>query len=288
MAAIDFPNSPSLNQQFTVGGTTWSWNGTAWAVVRTSAGATGPTGPSGPQGPSGPTGPEGATGPAGATGPSGASGPSGPAGTSVSPTGFTYLVTNQEVSSGNTVTFSGLSSYNRIKVFWFRANGGSSYITQTGTGEPNHLLSVTVNDQAANAKYASQGYIGYMEQSTFWATAHSGVSQASGTEYQGLVGGALGSTTQFLIPLRRINSTVSGYIEFNDNLSTTGGKSYVSDYTARTGANFPIIEKAYGTWDNINPISSITFDLIFGSTGSFGNSTSQFVATYFTVLGSTT
>lgn len=286
MAAIDFPNSPSLNQQFTVGGTTWSWNGTVWTVVRTSAGATGPTGPSGPSGPQGPSGP---TGPAGTTGPSGPSGPSGPAGSSASPTGFTYLVTNQAVSSGNTVTFSGLSSYNRFKVFWYRANGGSSYITQTGTGEPDHMLLITVNGGVtSDARYATQGFIGYMEQSNFYATAHSGVSQASGTEYQGLVGGALGSASQFFGTFRRINSTVAGSIEFNDNLSTTGGKSFTSDYTARTGSNFPIIEKSYGTWDNTSPISSITFDLLYGSTGSFGNSTNQYVATYFTVLGSTT
>ena len=30
--AIDYPNSPSLNDQFTVGTTTWTYNGTAWVV----------------------------------------------------------------------------------------------------------------------------------------------------------------------------------------------------------------------------------------------------------------
>jgi len=30
--AIDFPNSPSNNDQFTVGTTTWMYNGTAWVV----------------------------------------------------------------------------------------------------------------------------------------------------------------------------------------------------------------------------------------------------------------
>lgn len=28
--AIDFPNSPTLNQEFTAGGRVWFWNGTAW------------------------------------------------------------------------------------------------------------------------------------------------------------------------------------------------------------------------------------------------------------------
>jgi hypothetical protein len=30
--AIDFPNSPSNNDEFTVGTTTWTYNGTAWVV----------------------------------------------------------------------------------------------------------------------------------------------------------------------------------------------------------------------------------------------------------------
>jgi len=57
---IDFPNSPTLNQVFTVGTNSWTWNGTTWNVVRT--GVTGPTGPQGPQGIQGLTGPAGASG----------------------------------------------------------------------------------------------------------------------------------------------------------------------------------------------------------------------------------
>jgi hypothetical protein len=50
MTAIDFPDSPNLNDTFTSGGRTWIWNGTVWNTVTTQVGATGPTGPTGPAG----------------------------------------------------------------------------------------------------------------------------------------------------------------------------------------------------------------------------------------------
>jgi hypothetical protein len=59
MAALDFPDSPTLNEVFTSGSTSWKWNGTVWNVVRSTAGASGPTGPTGPSGASGPSGPNG-------------------------------------------------------------------------------------------------------------------------------------------------------------------------------------------------------------------------------------
>jgi hypothetical protein len=79
MAAIDFPNSPSLNQVFTVGDNSWKWNGTTWNVVRIATGATGPTGATGSVGATGATGPTGvgATGATGSVGATGATGPTG-------------------------------------------------------------------------------------------------------------------------------------------------------------------------------------------------------------------
>ena len=45
MAAIDFPNSPTVGQLFTVGSITWQWDGTVWrsqgTVVPGPAGADG-------------------------------------------------------------------------------------------------------------------------------------------------------------------------------------------------------------------------------------------------------
>ena len=119
MAALDFPDSPSLNDVFTSNNRTWTWNGTVWSSSG-AIGDTGPTGPTGAVGATGPTGPEAnftvsATapsspvegdawfnstdgrmyvyydgywvesnsapqGPTGATGPTGADGPTGPTG----------------------------------------------------------------------------------------------------------------------------------------------------------------------------------------------------------------
>jgi hypothetical protein len=51
MPSIDFPNSPTVGQQFTSGGKVWEWTGAVWNSV--SEIVTGPEGPQGPQGPDG-------------------------------------------------------------------------------------------------------------------------------------------------------------------------------------------------------------------------------------------
>lgn len=82
MALIDFPSSPSLNDEYTFEGRTWLWNGTGWEVKAYVAppGATGATGVAGATGPAGVTGPTGAVGATGATGPQGDAGPAGATG----------------------------------------------------------------------------------------------------------------------------------------------------------------------------------------------------------------
>lgn len=52
MTAINFPNSPQVNDVFTVGERSWKWTGIAWDALVTLE-VVGPTGPAGPQGPAG-------------------------------------------------------------------------------------------------------------------------------------------------------------------------------------------------------------------------------------------
>ena len=61
MAAINFPNSPSVNDTHTVGDRTWKWNGSVWAVVRATDLLVGPTGAVGTTGVTGSTGPSALT-----------------------------------------------------------------------------------------------------------------------------------------------------------------------------------------------------------------------------------
>ena len=88
MAAIDFPNSPLVNDTHTVGDRTWKWNGSVWAVVRAVDLLVGPTGATGPTGTNGTIGVDGQTGATGAVGQTGATGAAGNTG-AVGQTGAT-------------------------------------------------------------------------------------------------------------------------------------------------------------------------------------------------------
>ena len=61
MPLPNFPNNPTLNQEFTYGTGKWRWNGRYWDFLTTTTiiGATGATGPVGPNGATGPVGPAG-------------------------------------------------------------------------------------------------------------------------------------------------------------------------------------------------------------------------------------
>jgi hypothetical protein len=107
MTAINFPDSPTVNDLFTVNDRTWKWSGSAWNTVEELiVGPTGPTGPTGASGANGAdstvTGPTGDTGPTGPTGASGLSitGPTGPTGA----TGANSTVTGPTGPTGASVT----------------------------------------------------------------------------------------------------------------------------------------------------------------------------------------
>jgi hypothetical protein len=57
MAAIDFPDSPAIDDTFTVGSITWKWNGATWESQGISV-----PGPAGEDGEPGPAGADGADG----------------------------------------------------------------------------------------------------------------------------------------------------------------------------------------------------------------------------------
>lgn len=101
--AIDFPNTPAVDDIYTYLTQTYIWNGFYWRLVRTSAvGPTGPTGPAGADSTAvGSTGPTGDLGPTGPTGPDGIvpgpTGPTGPAGSF----GFTAWTTYSPTWTSN-------------------------------------------------------------------------------------------------------------------------------------------------------------------------------------------
>jgi hypothetical protein len=135
MAAINFPDSPEVNDLFNLDGRVWKWSGTTWDTVQAEI--------IGPTGPTGPTGPIGATGAASTvTGPTGSTGPTGPTG----PTGLgvpTIGPTNSVLTSNGTIAqWSEDITVNSISPFI--VNGGlllnTSLYAPTGpTGTANNV-----------------------------------------------------------------------------------------------------------------------------------------------------
>ena len=81
--ALNFPDSPSVNDIFTSGGSRWIWNGTSWVRQGTpgTQGAAGAQGAVGAQGSVGAQGAQGAVGAQGDVGAQGAAGAQGIQGT---------------------------------------------------------------------------------------------------------------------------------------------------------------------------------------------------------------
>jgi hypothetical protein len=180
--AIDFPNSPTLNQQFTAGGNTWIWDGTAWTLQRIATGEQGPkgdTGETGPQGiqglqgiqgvkgdtglqgiqgvkgdtgDQGPQGIQGVKGDTGATGATGAQGiqgiqgiqgETGPAGVIATNTAVTALIENASVVSSATTGAINIDA--KTSTIYYYTTGSTSSFTLNVRGNSSTTLNSMMN-----------------------------------------------------------------------------------------------------------------------------------------------
>jgi hypothetical protein len=178
---LDFPNSPSLNQEYSLDVRTWTWNGEAWQLtVSGVAGPTGATGATGAVGATGATGvfgatglgASGATGLRGATGVFGATGSTGPAGATGS--------TGPFGATGATGPFGATGSTGPVGATGLRgATGSTGPVGATGSTGPVGATGLT----GATGPFGATGIFG-----ASGITGASGVIGASGAR------GATGST----------------------------------------------------------------------------------------------
>jgi hypothetical protein len=199
MAAIDFPNSPTLNQVFTVGTNSWKWNGSTWNVVRVAA--VGPQGPQGIQGATGLTGPAGPAGPTGATGAAGATGPQGPTGAQgiQGPTGATGA-TGAAGTAGKVAQIVSATTTNTTS-----ATGGAGWTDVSG-------LSLTITPTLATSKI--------LIISSFGTFSSSGGTQPYFTGWVQLLRGATAITNAF----------TGGYFPNGSSVNTASYGMYSTQY----------------------------------------------------------
>lgn len=114
MTAINFPDTPQVNDEFSFDSRLWKWDGIAWRLVTSALGPTGPQGDVGPTGPLGPTGADSTI-----PGPTGPEGPAGPTGAAALWNFLGAFSTATPYSIGDVVTYEGQT--------WYRIdpNGGN-------------------------------------------------------------------------------------------------------------------------------------------------------------------
>lgn len=226
--ALDFPNSPSVNQTHTSGTRTWQWDGTAWGL--TASGIVGPTGDSSPPGLISPY--------------AGLSAPSGWLfcdGSSASRTTYANLWSTLSLSKGAVTSI---------------ANGASALVTKTAHGlvEGDAIYFTTTGALPAGLSINTSYYVKYVGANTFrlastrTATASSGAaasfttgtaittsSAGSGTHtvYLAPYGIPAASTTNFYLPdmrgrtpmgLDNINGTDAGVLTIPNAIGAAAGE----------------------------------------------------------------
>ena len=131
--ALNFPNSPSLNDLHEENQTKWRWNGSSWirVVATTAAGAQGFQGAAGAQGAAGSSGGTGSTGAQGHQGNTGATGAQGAQGHQGLQGAQAHISTSAP-SSGVTVG----------DLWWESDTGDLSIYYDDGSGSPLSLIHI--------------------------------------------------------------------------------------------------------------------------------------------------
>ena len=158
MAALDFPASPSLNQQYTANNAVWKWNGSAWVRLGDvgaqgaagTAGAQGAQGRQGAAGAQGAQGVQGAAGSAGAAGAQGAQGVQGAVGAQGAGTG-----TADKIYSGLTTVQA--SAYNVVSTI---AGTGIATVQPSGMNVAGVVTATSFSGSGADLTGITAGYWG--------------------------------------------------------------------------------------------------------------------------------
>lgn len=231
--AINFPSNPSNGQTFTVGATTYTFDGVKWIVGITS-GATGATGIQGNIGPIGSTGATGATGVIG--GPNYAVSNSGAS---------SYLINN--TSNPSISLLRGFTYYFTVNAsghpFWIKTSQtigtGDAYTTGiTNNGTASGQIAFTVPFDAPNILYYSCQF--HSSMSGIFNISNLGPIGATGAT--GLVG-STGSTG------------IAG------NIGSTGATG-VTGATGAPGATGPITSNLANLRSSVTTVSSTTLTTI--------------------------
>ena len=146
MAALDFPDSPSLNQIYTANSVSWEWNGNAW-IRLADPGADGSQGAQGAQGVQGAAGAQGAQGVQGAAGTAGAQGAQGHQGS-----GTGQL---DKIYSGLTTVQA--STYNIVNTV---AGTGIATVQPSGMNVAGVVTATSFSGSGANLTGITTGYWG--------------------------------------------------------------------------------------------------------------------------------
>lgn len=249
---LDFPQSPTVGQSYTLTGRTWIWDGAGWGLTDIGAqGATGATGVAGPTGPAGSNGTIGVDGATGATGATGAPGTAGSPGTA-GPTGAT--------GAAGTPGTAGATGATGIA-------GGVSY-SVTNSGASSYLIAGSSNPTLTLVKGFTYYFVISASGHPFWIkTAQvtgTGSAYTSGVTNNGVDSGTISFTVPFDAPatlyyICQFHGSMTGTLTIAD---TAIGATGVTGPTGATGPQGAT--GAPGTGASLTKSMLYSYNLLFG------------------------